>query len=78
MSENGAGDGRALDAGVAAERLAAFEAFAQDVRRDLAQVGDRMAGLRDAGKTKSATYQQLFAMRATLREMDRRLRDYGL
>lgn len=59
-------------------RLDAFEAFAASVREDLADASARMDGLRAAGKVKSATYRQLFAIRSTLREVDRRLRDYGL
>ena len=59
-------------------RLDAFEAFAASVREDLADASARMYGLRAAGKVKSATYRQLFAIRSTLREVDRRLRDYGL
>lgn len=59
-------------------RLEAFEAFAASVREDLADASARMDGLRAAGKVKSATYRQLFAIRSTLREIDRRLRDCGL
>lgn len=59
-------------------RLEAFEAFVASAREDLADASARMDGLRAAGKVKSATYRQLFAIRSTLREVDRRLRDYGL
>ena len=49
-------------------RLEAFEAFAASVREDLADASARMDGLRAAGKVKSATYRQLFAIRSTLRD----------
>lgn len=62
----------------AASRLAAYEAFASDVRDDLDQTGERMDALRAQSKVKSATYRQLFAIRSTLREIDRRLAEHGL
>ena len=62
----------------AAEQLAAFEAFAADVRTELAGVTARMDELKDAGRVKSATYRQLFATRITLKDIDRRLRERGL
>lgn len=60
------------------ERLSAYDSFAADVRSELEDVSRRMMDLRAAGKVKSATYRQLYAIRATLREIDRRLRDQGL
>lgn len=62
----------------ATEQLAAFEAFAADVRSELASVTARMDELKDVGKVKSATYRQLFATRITLKDIDRRLRERGL
>lgn len=60
------------------ERLLAFDSFASDVREELAATTSRMESLRAEGKTKTATYQQLFAIRSTLREIDARLADHGL
>lgn len=61
-----------------AERLAAYDAFARQVRAELADTCARMDGLRDAGRVRSATYRQLFAARITLRDIDRRLSELGL
>lgn len=72
------GPRRDAERGDELRRLEAFEAFAASVREDLADASARMDGLRAAGKVKSATYRQLFAIRSTLREVDRRLRDCGL
>ena len=66
------------DSAGAATRLAAYDAFARDVRSELAQTGERMERLRLQGKVKSATYRQLFAIRSTLRDIDRRLAERGL
>lgn len=66
------------DAGADAARLAAYEAFAAGTRAELADVTARMDELKAAGKVKSATYRQLFATRATLKDIDRRLRERGL
>lgn len=51
------------------ERLAAFEAVLADVRREYADIAAKMEALKAAGRTKSATYRQLFARRMTLREL---------
>lgn len=61
-----------------AERLAAFEGFAADVRAELAATKARMDELAAAGRVKTATYRQLFAARVTLREIDARLAERGL
>ncbi len=61
-----------------AERLAAYDSFAQDVRAELATTKERMAELAAAGKVKTATYRQLFAARVTLKEIDGRLAERGL
>ncbi len=68
------GEGRLGDA----ERLAAYDAFAEDVRAELAATKERMAELAAAGKVKTATYRQLFAARVTLKEIDARLAERGL
>ncbi len=60
------------------ERLAAYDAFAADVRAELAELVDRMDDLRAKDKVKSATYRQLFATRITLKDIDRRLSERGL
>ena len=68
------GEGRLGDA----ERLAAYDAFAEGVRAELAATKERMAELAAAGKVKTATYRQLFAARVTLKEIDARLSERGL
>ena len=60
------------------ERLEAFEAFTRDVRDELEQTNARMEELRAAGRVKTATYRQLFALRMTLKDIDRRLEERGL
>lgn len=60
------------------QRLAAYDAFAADVRSELERTSGRMEELRAAGKVKTATYRQLFANRATLRDIERRLAGRGL
>lgn len=60
------------------DRLDAFEAFAAEVRDELRQVTERMDALRAENKVKTATYQQLFAARITLKEIDGRLTEHGL
>lgn len=60
------------------ERLAAYEEFASDVRREYADVEAQMDELKAQGKVKTATYRQLFATRITLKDIDRRLRSRGL
>lgn len=59
-------------------RADACERFIASVRAELAQTNERMERLRSAGKAKTVTYRQLFANRSTLKEIDRRLRDFGL
>lgn len=61
-----------------AERLAAYDAFARDVRADLVEASERMDALRAENKVKTATYRQLFANRMTLKDIDRRLAERGL
>ena len=62
----------------AAERLDAYDAFAAEVRAELADVSARMEALRSENKVKTATYRQLFATRITLKDIDRRLAARGL
>lgn len=59
-------------------RLQRFDAFARGVRDDLAQTRAQLEELRAEGRTKSATYQQLFANRVTLEQIVERLADAGL
>lgn len=61
-----------------AERLDAYDAFAADVRSELAAVSARMEELRSANKVKTATYRQLFATRVTLKDIVRRFEEHGL
>lgn len=60
------------------ERLAAYEAFAAEVREELSGTVARMEDLQAQNKVKTATYRQLFAARVTLKEIDRRLAFHGL
>ncbi|WP_303214830.1 hypothetical protein [uncultured Enorma sp.] len=60
------------------ERLAAYEAFAAEVREELSGTVARMEDLQAQNKVKTATYRQLFAARVTLKEIDRRLASHGL
>ncbi len=60
------------------ERLAAYEAFAADVRAEYERTQQQMDELARANKVKTATYRQLFAARITLKEIMNRLRERGL
>lgn len=60
------------------ERLAAYEAFAAEVREELSSTVACMEDLQAQNKVKTATYRQLFAARVTLKEIDRRLASHGL
>lgn len=60
------------------ERLAAYEAFAAEVREELSGTVARMEDLQAQNKVKTATYRQLFAARVTLKEIDHRLASHGL
>lgn len=61
-----------------AERLAAYDAFASDVRAELAATKGRMDELAAEGRVRTATYRQLFAVRVTLKEIVSRLEERGL
>ena len=60
------------------ERLAAYEAFAADVRAEYERTQQQMDELARANKVKTATYRQLFAARVALKEIMNRLRERGL
>ena len=60
------------------DRLTAFDQFAADVRRELDETARHMEKLRAENRVKSATYKQLFAIRSTLKEIDRRFVEHGL
>lgn len=60
------------------EKLAAYDAFATEVRAELEDVATRMEELKGADRVKTATYRQLFATRITLKDIDRRLSERGL
>lgn len=59
-------------------RLERYDLFAKQVHADLAQTERELAQLKAEGKTRSATYQQLFANLMTLRQIVERLEDAGL
>lgn len=59
-------------------RADACERFIASVCAELAQTNERMERLKCTDKVKTVTYRQLFANRSTLKEIDRRLRDFGL
>ncbi len=59
-------------------RLERYDLFAKQVHADLAQTESQLAQLKAEGKTRSATYQQLFANLMTLRQIVERLEDAGL
>ena len=47
------------------KRLSAFEAMLCETVEEAAQIEHKLAQLRENGRVKSATYQQLFAMKLT-------------
>ena len=59
-------------------KLAAYEEFASEVREELKDVSERMDALKAQGKVRTVTYQQLFAIRMTLQEIDARLQAHNL
>lgn len=60
------------------ERLAAYDAFAAEVRDELARTGEQMERLRAERKVKTATYRQLFSQRLVLRAIEERLTAHGV
>jgi ribosomal protein L19E len=59
-------------------RLERYDLFAKTVREDYAKITAQMRELRSQGKTKTATYRQLFANLMTLKEILSRFEDAGL
>ena len=59
-------------------RLGRYEAFRCDVVAELASTEGQLRDLKTAGKTRTATYQQLFANSLTLRGILERLADHGI
>lgn len=59
-------------------RLERFDRFARDVRHELEQAEAQMQELREEGRVRSATYQQLYANRTILVDIVRRLSEAGL
>ena len=59
-------------------RLERYETFRCDVVAELASTEGQLRDLKTAGKTRTATYQQLFANRLTLRGILERLADHGV
>lgn len=78
MGTHGSAEGAFMAFASDAEKLAAYDAFAADVRAELEGVASRMDELKAAGRMKTATYRQLFAARITLKDIDRRLGEHGL
>ena len=60
------------------ERLAAFEAFAAEVRAELTATSEHLDGLKARGRERSATFRQLMAQRLALRSIVERLERFGL
>lgn len=60
------------------ERLDAFEAMLEDLRKQAAYEQEQMDRLKAAGKEKTATYRQYFGNRLFYRMMLDRYRRYGL
>lgn len=66
------------DAQDMAEKLERYERFARDLRDELATTDQKLQTLNAQGKTKTATYRQLFANRFMLEEMVSRLDEADL
>ncbi|MCC6107598.1 MAG: hypothetical protein LIV26_07505 [Atopobium sp.] len=66
------------DAQDMAEKLERYERFARGLRDELATTDQKLQTLKAQGKTKTATYRQLFANRFMLEEMVSRLDEAGL
>lgn len=60
------------------DALAAYEDMKADVLREFEELQERMESLRSNGKTKTATYQQLFARKMTLAAFLDIYRKHGL
>ena len=59
-------------------RLERYDLFADKVRSELVQTESELAELKAEGKTRTATYDQLFANRMVLRQIIERLEEAGL
>ena len=66
------------DAQDMAEKLERYEGFARGLRDELATTDQKLQTLKAQGKTKTATYRQLFANRFMLEEMVSRLDEADL
>lgn len=66
------------DAQDMAEKLERYECFARDLRDELAETDQQLKDMKAQGRTKTATYQQLFANRFMLEEMVSRLDEADL
>ena len=60
------------------ERLAAYDRMYADLLRERDKVLSDMDRLREAGKQKGATYQQLLAQKLTLQNLIGRFEVYGI
>lgn len=60
------------------ERLAAYDRMYMDLLRERDKVLSDMDRLREAGKQKGATYQQLLAQKLTLQNLIGRFEVYGI
>ena len=60
------------------ERLAAYERMYGDLLKERDKVLSDMDRLREAGKQKGATYQQLLARKLTLQDIIGRFEIYGI
>ncbi len=60
------------------EKLERYVRFAQDLRDELAETDQQLKDMKAQGRTKTATYQQLFANRFMLEEMVSRLDEADL
>ena len=60
------------------EKLERYVRFAQDLRDELAETDQQLKDMKAQGRTKTATYRQLFANRFMLEEMVSRLDEADL
>ncbi len=60
------------------KKLERYIRFAQDLRDELAETDQQLKDMKAQGRTKTATYQQLFANRFMLEEMVSRLDEADL
>ena len=60
------------------ERLAAYDRMYEDLLKERDKVLADMEKLREAGKQKGATYQQLLAQKLTLQNLIGRFETYGI